>query len=66
MNRKILIQGFLKMFVPLLIGTITAIAAGCLVGMLFGVESSMASKFTARNKGNSRQTGYAIHLAKIG
>jgi malate:Na+ symporter len=38
MNRKILIQAFLKMFVPLLIGTITAIAAGCLVGMLFGLD----------------------------
>ncbi|VVE72911.1 malate permease [Pandoraea anapnoica] len=36
MNRKILIQGFLKMFVPLLIGTLAAIAAGCLTGLLFG------------------------------
>ncbi|VVE72242.1 malate permease [Pandoraea captiosa] len=36
MNRKILIQGFLKMFVPLLIGTLAAIAAGCLAGLLFG------------------------------
>lgn len=38
MNRKILIQGFLKMFVPLLIGTITAIAAGVLVGLMFGYD----------------------------
>jgi malate:Na+ symporter len=36
MNRKILIQGFLKMFVPLLVGTVTAIAAGVAVGLLFG------------------------------
>jgi malate:Na+ symporter len=36
MNRKILIQGFLKMFVPLLVGTVTAIAAGVLVGLMFG------------------------------
>lgn len=36
MNRKILIQGFLKMFVPLLIGTLAAIAVGCLAGLLFG------------------------------
>ncbi|MGF6977602.1 malate:Na+ symporter [Paraburkholderia sp. JPY465] len=38
MNRKILIQGFLKMFVPLLIGTVTAIAAGILVGLMFGYD----------------------------
>jgi len=38
MNRKILIEGFLKMFVPLLIGTITAIAAGVLVGLMFGYD----------------------------
>ncbi|WP_250520258.1 MULTISPECIES: 2-hydroxycarboxylate transporter family protein [unclassified Caballeronia] len=38
MNRKILIQGFLKMFVPLLVGTVTAIAAGVLVGLMFGYD----------------------------
>jgi malate:Na+ symporter len=38
MNRKILIQGFLKMFVPLLVGTIAAIGAGVLVGLLFGYD----------------------------
>ena len=38
MNRRILIQGFLKMFVPLLVGTVTAIAAGILVGLLFGYD----------------------------
>lgn len=36
MNRKILIKGFTRMFVPLLIGTIAAISAGVLVGLLFG------------------------------
>ena len=38
MNRKVLIQGFLKMFVPLAVGTIAAVAAGGLVGMAFGYE----------------------------
>jgi malate:Na+ symporter len=38
MNRKILIQGFLKMFVPLLVGTVAAIGAGVLVGLLFGYD----------------------------
>src|SRR5580698_9545319 len=38
MNRKILIQGFLKMFVPLLVGTVTAIGAGILAGLLFGYD----------------------------
>ncbi|RDU97697.1 2-hydroxycarboxylate transporter family protein [Trinickia dinghuensis] len=38
MNRKILIQGFLKMFIPLFVGTITAIAAGVAVGLLFGYD----------------------------
>lgn len=36
MNRKVLVQGFLRMFVPLIVGTATAIAAGLLVGTLFG------------------------------
>jgi len=38
MNRRVLIQGFLKMFVPLFIGTITAVAAGMLVGLCFGYD----------------------------
>ncbi|WP_419690225.1 2-hydroxycarboxylate transporter family protein [Burkholderia theae] len=38
MNRKILIQGFLKMFVPLLVGTVAAIAAGIAVGLAFGYD----------------------------
>ncbi|MTK10647.1 MAG: 2-hydroxycarboxylate transporter family protein [Clostridiaceae bacterium] len=36
MNRKVLIQGFIRMFVPLLVGTAAAITAGVLVGLLFG------------------------------
>ncbi|MCV9878955.1 2-hydroxycarboxylate transporter family protein [Brenneria izbisi] len=36
MNRKILIQGMIRMFVPLVIGTITAVTTGLLVGKLCG------------------------------
>lgn len=36
MNRTILVQGMIRMFVPLLAGTIAAIAAGILVGVSFG------------------------------
>ena len=36
MNRKVLIQGFVRMFIPLVVGTLAAIAAGLLVGTLFG------------------------------
>lgn len=36
MNRKVLIQGFLRMFIPLIVGTLGAIVAGVLVGLLFG------------------------------
>ncbi|TGN98728.1 MULTISPECIES: 2-hydroxycarboxylate transporter family protein [unclassified Burkholderia] len=39
MNRKILIQGFLKMFVPLLIGSIVAIAVGLMAGLAFGYDA---------------------------
>ncbi|WP_321897458.1 2-hydroxycarboxylate transporter family protein [Burkholderia cepacia] len=39
MNRKILIQGFLKMFVPLLIGTVSAIAVGIVMGLAFGYDA---------------------------
>jgi malate:Na+ symporter len=38
MDHKVLVQGFLRMFVPLLVGTAAAIAAGVLVGLLFGYE----------------------------
>ncbi|MFK7087652.1 2-hydroxycarboxylate transporter family protein [Chromobacterium violaceum] len=36
MNHKVLVQGFLRMFIPLLVGTLGAVAAGMLVGLLFG------------------------------
>ena len=36
MNRKILIKGFTRMFIPLIVGTIAAISSGILVGLLFG------------------------------
>ncbi|CAI1512418.1 Citrate/malate-proton symporter [Serratia ficaria] len=36
MNRVILIQGMVRMFVPLVVGTVTAVATGLLVGKLFG------------------------------
>ncbi|EGW38427.1 2-hydroxycarboxylate transporter family protein [Desulfosporosinus sp. OT] len=36
MNRKVLVQGFLRMFVPLIVGTVGAISTGLLVGTLFG------------------------------
>lgn len=36
MNRKVLIQGFLRMFVPLIVGTLASITVGLLVGALFG------------------------------
>ncbi|MCB2295238.1 2-hydroxycarboxylate transporter family protein [Clostridium algoriphilum] len=36
MNRKVLIKGFTRMFVPLIVGTIAAVSTGILVGLLFG------------------------------
>lgn len=36
MNRKVLVQGFMRMFVPLLVGTVAATAVGVAVGGLFG------------------------------
>ncbi|MED1739549.1 2-hydroxycarboxylate transporter family protein [Bacillus swezeyi] len=36
MHRTVLIQGFMRMFVPLLAGTVAAVTAGILVGLLFG------------------------------
>ncbi|MND11332.1 Citrate/malate transporter [compost metagenome] len=36
MNRVILIQGMVRMFVPLVVGTVVAILTGLLVGSLFG------------------------------
>ena len=39
MNRTVLIQGLIKMFVPLLVGTLSAVAVGLGVGMLFGYSA---------------------------
>ncbi|MGG1397938.1 2-hydroxycarboxylate transporter family protein [Bacillus salipaludis] len=36
MNRRVLIQGFTRMFVPLIVGTIASLVVGSLVGLLFG------------------------------
>ncbi|WP_239751615.1 2-hydroxycarboxylate transporter family protein [Mammaliicoccus sp. H-M34] len=38
MNSKVLIQGFTRMFVPLVVGTILAVSAGLLVGLLLGYD----------------------------
>lgn len=38
MNRTVLIQGFTRMFVPLVLGTIASVVAGVLVGSLFGYD----------------------------
>ncbi len=36
MPHRVLVQGFMRMFVPLLIGTIAAVSAGIATGLLFG------------------------------
>lgn len=36
MNRVVLIQGMMRMFIPLVVGTVAAVASGLLVGKLFG------------------------------
>src|SRR3984893_8293029 len=36
MDHKVLVQGFLRMFVPLIVGTLGAVVAGILVGLAFG------------------------------
>ena len=38
MTRTVLIRGFFRMFIPLTAGTIAAIAAGCLTGLIFGYD----------------------------
>ena len=38
MDRRVLIQGFLRMFVPLAVGTVAAIGAGLGAGALFGYD----------------------------
>jgi malate:Na+ symporter len=39
MNRKVLLQGFSKMFVPLIVGTLASVGVGVFVGMLFGYSA---------------------------
>jgi malate:Na+ symporter len=36
MSHKVLVQGFMRMFIPLLVGTTAAVIAGISVGLLFG------------------------------
>lgn len=38
MARKVLVQGFLRMFIPLAVGTIAAVSVGIAVGALFGYD----------------------------
>lgn len=38
MSHRVLVQGFTRMFVPLAIGTVAAVAAGIAVGLLFGYD----------------------------
>ena len=38
MSHKVLVQGFLRMFIPLLVGTVAAVSAGLAVGMLLGYD----------------------------
>ncbi|MFZ6658785.1 2-hydroxycarboxylate transporter family protein [Undibacterium sp. TJN19] len=38
MSHKVLVQGFIRMFIPLLVGTVAAVSAGLVVGMLLGYE----------------------------
>jgi malate:Na+ symporter len=40
MKRVILVQGFLRMFIPLAVGTVAAIAAGISVGLLCGYDAN--------------------------
>ncbi|WP_374102960.1 2-hydroxycarboxylate transporter family protein [Bacillus sp. ISL-77] len=39
MNRTVLIQGLIKMFIPLVVGTLSAVTVGIGVGMLFGYSA---------------------------
>ena len=38
MSHKVLVQGFLRMFIPLLVGTLAAVGASLAVGMLLGYD----------------------------
>lgn len=45
MVRKVLIQGFIRMFVPLVIGTVTACVVGTAIGMVVGFDTYHAFFF---------------------
>lgn len=38
MSHRVLVQGFMRMFIPLLIGTLAAVVAGVTVGLFFGYD----------------------------
>jgi malate:Na+ symporter len=42
MSHKVLVQGFIRMFIPLLVGTLGAVVAGVSVASLFGYEPKYA------------------------
>ncbi|CAB1262607.1 Na+/malate symporter [Clostridiaceae bacterium BL-3] len=42
MNRKVMIKGFVRMFVPLIVGTIGSILFGLLIAIIFGFKAEKA------------------------
>jgi len=42
MNHKVLVQGFIRMFIPLLVGTLGAVIAGVSVASMFGYDPKYA------------------------
>ncbi|WP_167599648.1 2-hydroxycarboxylate transporter family protein [Clostridium autoethanogenum] len=42
MNRKVMIKGFIRMFVPLIVGTIGSILFGLLIAVIFGFKAEKA------------------------
>jgi malate:Na+ symporter len=38
MSHRVLVQGFMRMFIPLVVGTLAAVTAGISVGLLFGYQ----------------------------
>lgn len=38
MSHRVLVQGFMRMFIPLLVGTLAAVVAGITVGLFFGYD----------------------------
>lgn len=47
MNRRVLIQGFVRMFVPLAVGTLAAVGAAITVGLIFGYDPKHTFFFIA-------------------